>query len=108
MCAREESFARVSIFCLDYYCNYGPLQADPHLSNSFSPSTHASPPSLPPSPTSQELPNWQALQDRIRRGEARIARNKQIKEMLERKVGRELSEQSSIYLCKSKNEAQDS
>jgi len=50
MCAREESFARVSIFCLDYYCNYGPLQADPHLSNSFSPSTHASPPSLPPPP----------------------------------------------------------
>ncbi|EWM27880.1 atpase-like protein [Nannochloropsis gaditana] len=34
----------------------------------------------------KELPNWQALQDRIRRGEARIARNKQIKEALERKV----------------------
>ncbi|KAM3571474.1 hypothetical protein VYU27_006482 [Nannochloropsis oceanica] len=33
-----------------------------------------------------ELPNWQALHDRIRRGEARIARNKQIKEALERKV----------------------
>lgn len=45
-----------------------------------------SPPLFPT--LSQELPNWQALQDRIRRGEARIARNKQIKEALERKVGR--------------------
>lgn len=36
--------------------------------------------------TKQELPNWQPIMDRIRRGEQRIARNKEIRELLDEKV----------------------
>jgi hypothetical protein len=35
----------------------------------------------------EDLPNSNAIMDRIRKGEARIARNKEIKEALEKKVG---------------------
>ena len=46
---------------------------------------HRSPyPANPQHP--QELPNWQPIMDRIRRGEQRIARNKEIRALLDEKV----------------------
>lgn len=43
--------------------------------------THTTNPQPP-----QELPNWQPIMDRIRRGEQRIARNKEIRALLDEKV----------------------
>lgn len=34
----------------------------------------------------QELPNWQPIMERIRRGEQRIARNKEIRALLDERV----------------------
>lgn len=50
--------------------------------------THLTPtPPTNPNPTNkQELPNWAAIMDRVRRGEQRIARNKEIRALLDEKV----------------------
>lgn len=46
----------------------------------------------------QELPNAQSIMDRIRKGEARIQRNSEIKEALDAKVARHRNPWQSLTL----------